>query len=127
MVKRAPRRKGPRRPPVIEAPTPAGGPAATGAPVPLSEDEVAVLTRGQMPEERIARILDARPVPVGPPGKARETKRAPVDLTPAELLALAAGEVSDRLRTRLDKAAAGRLKVVKRTAATPRLRPPESR
>jgi hypothetical protein len=111
---------------VVDAPTPAGGPRAAGAPVALSEDEVAALTRGQMPEERMARILEARSAPLGPADKRRETKRAPADLTEAELTALAAGEAADSLRARLEKAAAGRLKVVKRTAATPRLRPPGS-
>ena len=39
-------------------------PAASGAPVRFSADEVASLARGEMPEERIARMLEANPGPI---------------------------------------------------------------
>ena len=116
MVKRALRKQS-----RMEAP-----PGAQGSPVPLTGDEVAALVRGQMPAEHLARILEAKPVPVGPrgerPGKA---KRGPVDLTGAELTALATGNAPEKVRSRLEKAAAaGRLKVVRRETSKPRLRPP---
>lgn len=101
-------------------------PEPAGSPVPLSADEVTTLVRGEMAEERIARILEAKPVPVGPSGKqGRKAKQAPVDFTEAELAAIAAGEVADKVRVRLEKAAAaGRLKVVDRRTGKPLLRPP---
>jgi hypothetical protein len=79
-----------------------------------------------MPAEHIARILAAKPVPVDPrrerPWKA---KRGPVDLTEAELTALATANAPEKVRSRLEKAAAaGRLKVVRRETSRPRLQPP---
>lgn len=123
MVKRVARRgvsRGPRRVPrrdlVLEPP---------GAPVQLTQDEVTALVRGQMPEDRIARILEARPVPVGPPDeRVRKAKQAPVHLSAAELRAVTAGEPDEKVRARLEKAAGDRLKRVSRRKRRPQLEPP---
>jgi hypothetical protein len=91
----------------------------------LSQDEVTVLVRGQMAEEHIARILGAKPVPLGPPvDRGRKAKRGPVDLAEADLAAVSVGAIPEKLRSRLEKAAAGdRLKAVRRRKGKPRLRP----
>jgi hypothetical protein len=82
-------------------------------------------TPNRRAEERIDRILEAKPVPVGPSGKqGGKAKQAPVDFTEAELAAIAAGEVADKVRVRLEKAAAaGRLKVVDRRTGKPSYAP----
>lgn len=102
-------------------------PAATGAPVRFSADEVASLVRGEMPEEHIARMLEANPGPIDTRrtsgGKA---KRPPITLTAAELADLAAGKTGAEVLRQLEKSAAMRRPriVSKRRGSKPSIRPP---
>ena len=98
---------------------------STGAPVRFSADEVAALVRGEMPEERIARILEANPGPLGPPlQRGGKRKSAPIELSAKELAGLGAGETSADVQGRLEKAAAVRRpRDLDRKTAKPRLRP----
>jgi hypothetical protein len=88
------------------------------APVPLSEDEVAALVRGQMPDERIASILASKlqRADVAPP-EGPGAAAAPIDVSAEELAALAAGRDVEAVNARLEKAAARREEAPKPSGA----------
>lgn len=104
----------------------AGRPAATGAPVRFSADEVASLARGEMSEERIARMLEANPGPLDAQGgKGGKAKRPPIELTAADLADLAAGKTGAEVLRQLEKSAAVRRPpIVSKRGSKPKIGPP---
>lgn len=76
-----------------------------------------------MPEELIARVLEASPSPVMAGGK-KEEKLRPIDLSEEEVEAAARGdEISERLTERLEEA--GKLDPNRKRAAGTRAARPE--
>lgn len=84
---------------------------APDEPVPLSADEVAALVRGEMPEERIEKILAAREVRVdAEPSEAQRPRReqpekpeAPIEISEEELEALSTGREVEDVNKRLEQ------------------------
>ncbi len=84
---------------------------APDEPVPLSADDVAALVRGEMPDERIEKILAAREVRVDaePPEVQRpqheqpERPEEPIEISDAELKALSTGRKVEAVNKRLEE------------------------
>jgi hypothetical protein len=87
---------------------------APDEPVPLSADDVAALVRGEMPDERIEKLLSAREVRVEaePPEAQRpqrerpeeaERPEEPMEISEEELKALSTGREVEAVNKRLEE------------------------
>ncbi len=87
---------------------------APDEPIPLSADDVAALVRGEMPEERIDKLLSAREVRVEaephephPPQRERleevERPEEPMEISNEELKALSTGREVEAVNKRLEE------------------------
>lgn len=93
-------------------------------PVSLRHEDVELLRAGEMPEEFIARVLDARPSPVMARGGKKEEKLRPIEMSEEEVEAAARGdEISEHLTERLEEA--GKLDPNRKRAAGTKAARPE--
>lgn len=104
---------------------------AHGRPVALRQEDVELLTMGEMPEELIARILEAGASPVRAAEGGEGKKLRPIELSEEEVEAAARGEeISERLAERLEEAARldpNRKRAAGTRAARPEKTPPGER